>query len=129
MLDLALVPAALAALVHVGIFWLESVAWTRPATRRIFGIASEDDARVTRALAFNQGFYNLFLAIVTLTGIVLVLADAAAPGAALLLAGCGSMTAAAVVLVATSRRYARAAAIQGALPAVTVALTCVALAT
>ncbi|WP_062308223.1 DUF1304 domain-containing protein [Demequina subtropica] len=116
MLVAACVLAGLAALVHVYIFWLESVAWMRPATRRVFGIESEDDARATRALAFNQGFYNLFLALVTAVGIVLLLVDEGAPGAALIYAGCGSMVLAALVLVAGSRAYGSAAAKQGTLP-------------
>ncbi|WP_062526704.1 DUF1304 domain-containing protein [Demequina rhizosphaerae] len=116
MLAAAMVLAGLAALVHVAIFWLESVAWMRPETRRVFGIASEDDARVTRTLAYNQGFYNLFLAVVAAVGIVLLAAGSTAAGAALVYAGCGSMAAAAVVLVSGSRAYARAVAFQGVLP-------------
>ena len=118
----ALALAGLAAVGHVGIFWLESIAWMRPATRRLFGIASEDDARVTRALAFNQGFYNLFLAVVTAVGIAFTAVGSASTGVPLIYAGCGSMVAAAVVLVATSRRYARAALAQGLVPAAAVAL-------
>ncbi|MFS2241020.1 DUF1304 family protein [Microbacterium sp. OR16] len=33
---------------------------------------SAADAETTRALAFNQGFYNLFLDVATLLGVVLV---------------------------------------------------------
>ncbi len=66
--------AVLAGLVHVYIFFLESVAWTSPRVRRVFGIASESEAQATRTLAFNQGFYNLFLAIGAILGVVLVLA-------------------------------------------------------
>ncbi|MDN4475863.1 DUF1304 domain-containing protein [Demequina sp. SYSU T00192] len=116
MLAAAMVLAGLAALVHVYIFWLESVVWMRPATRRVFRIASEDDARTTRALAYNQGFYNLFLAVVTVVGIVLLATGSTPAGAALVYAGSGSMVAAALVLVSGSRAYARAAAIQGTLP-------------
>nr|WP_233605824.1 DUF1304 family protein [Micromonospora sp. Llam0] len=36
--------------------------WTAPRTRAVFGVRSEQDALTTRALAFNQGFYNLFRA-------------------------------------------------------------------
>jgi len=127
MLAAALVLAGLAALVHVAIFWLESIAWMRPQTRRVFGMASEDDARLTRPLAFNQGFYNLFLAVIAAVGIVLAAGEATAAGAALVFAGCGSMAAAAVVLLATSRRFARAAAVQGVLPGLAVALLAAAL--
>ncbi|MBB5511754.1 hypothetical protein HD598_000441 [Neomicrococcus aestuarii] len=45
------------------------MAWTKPKIRATFGI-SEAEALATKEMAFNQGFYNLFLAIVTVTGIV-----------------------------------------------------------
>jgi putative membrane protein len=57
----ALVFAALAALVHVYIWVLESLLWTAPRTRAVFG-TSEEEAATTKLLALNQGFYNLFLA-------------------------------------------------------------------
>ena len=61
--------AALAAVVHVYIFVLESILWTAPKTRATFGVKSEEEALTTKPLAFNQGFYNLFLAIVSVIGI------------------------------------------------------------
>lgn len=51
----------------------------------------------TRELAFNQGFYNLFLAAVTGIGIVAWVAGSGVVGASLMLAGVGSMAAAALV--------------------------------
>ena len=107
--------AGLAALVHVYIFALESLLWSRPATRRTFGLRDAEESRVTRPLAFNQGFYNLFLAILVALGIVLVATGALAIGATLVFAGAGSMVAAGVVLMASSPRLARAALVQ-ALP-------------
>jgi putative membrane protein len=71
-------------------------------------------------MAYNQGYYNLFLAVVTIVGIVLVVADRDDAGWALLLAGCGSMVAAALVLVSTGSGYVRAAATQGTIPALAV---------
>jgi putative membrane protein len=121
----ALVAAALAALLHVYIFVMESVLWTTPRVRATFGITSDAQAEHTKPLALNQGFYNLFLAIVTLVGVVLVIAGGGGPaseaspaGLALLLAGTGSMLAAALVLLATDRTKARAAATQGLFPLV-----------
>ena len=64
--------AFLAAALHVFIFTMESVTWTRPATWKRFSIESQDHAEITRSLAYNQGFYNLFLAAGALTGIGLV---------------------------------------------------------
>ena len=77
----ALVAAALAAALHVYIFVLESVLWTAPRTRATFGITSDAQAEHTRPLAFNQGFYNLFLAVVTAVGVVLVASGGASPPA------------------------------------------------
>jgi putative membrane protein len=114
MLLVACVLAGLAALVHVYIFVLESVRWTDPATRRVFG-TTEETAAITAPLAYNQGFYNLFLAIGTAVGIALVPSDK--PGCLALIAfGTGSMLAAALVLVTSDRSKIRAAVVQGLLP-------------
>lgn len=119
MITAGLVFAALAALLHVYIFVLESFAWTTPRTRAVFGTTVEE-AQTTKMLAFNQGFYNLFLAVVTAVGITIVLLGHRGVGAALILAGVGSMLAAAVVLLASSPDKARAAITQGAFPLVAV---------
>ena len=71
MLIVALVLAGLAALIHVYIFVLESLRWEHPATRAVFGTSAET-AAMTKPLAYNQGFYNLFLAVVTGVGIAIV---------------------------------------------------------
>ena len=113
--------AGLAALIHVYIFVLESVRWTHPSTRRVFGMSAES-AEATRPMAFNQGFYNLFLAIVSVVGIVLLSIGASAPGVALMLAGTGSMLAAALVLILSDRSKARAASVQGVFPLLAVVL-------
>ena len=126
MVGTALVFAALAALLHVYIFVLESLRWTAPRTRATFGTTAQE-AEITKPLAFNQGFYNLFLAVVTVAGIVAVVASHRAVGAALIFAGAGSMAAAAVVLVASSPDKARAAAIQGTFPTIAVILLAVGL--
>ncbi|WP_445256899.1 DUF1304 domain-containing protein [Nocardioides aurantiacus] len=116
----AAVPAVLAGLLHVYIFVLESVRWEDPATRRTFGTTAEQ-AAATREMAYNQGFYNLFLAVVTLVGVVL-LGPVREAGVALVVAGTGSMLAAALVLVTSDRTRARPAAVQGTLPAVALLL-------
>ena len=90
--------AVLAGLIHVYIFFLESVIWTSPQARRIFGIASETEAVATRSLAFNQGFYNLFLAIGAILGVVLVLAGNTVSGWTLVVFSTASMLGAAVIL-------------------------------
>ena len=116
MLVVALLAAGMAALVHVYIFVLESLRWSEPATRKVFGTTAET-AAVTAPLAFNQGFYNLFLALGVGAGALLVGVGSDA-GVPLLVFGCGSMLAAALVLLLSDRTKARAALVQGALPAV-----------
>ncbi len=117
--------AGLAALVHVYIFVLESITWTSPRTRATFGIASEADAQTMRELAFNQGFYNLFLAIFTAAGVILHLLGAPWLGSVLILVGTSSMVAAAVVLVSRSPAKLRAALVQGLFPLVAVVLVAI----
>ena len=100
----ALVTAALAALVHVYVFVLESVRFVTPATMRTFGIRSVEDAETMRPWAFNQGFYNLFLAIETAAGVVAVVAGARTVGLTLVVAGTASMLLAAAVLIGSDPR-------------------------
>ncbi|BBZ66899.1 membrane protein [Mycolicibacterium insubricum] len=120
MITAGLILAALAALLHVYIFVMESLTWTSPRTRATFGTTA-DEAQTTKALAFNQGFYNLFLAIVATVGIVAVASGHTAVGAALVFAGIGSMAAAALVLLLSSPERARAAITQGTLPVLGIA--------
>ena len=119
--------AALAALLHVYIFVMESLTWTSPRTRATFGTTPEE-AGTTKLLAFNQGFYNLFLAIVTAIGIVAMCLGHTSVGAALAFAGVGSMLAAAAVLLASSPDKARAAVTQGTFPLIAVVLLALGLA-
>lgn len=119
----ATVFAVLAALLHVYIFVMESVQWTQPRIWKRFGVADQAAAETTRPMAYNQGFYNLFLALGAVLGLVLFWAgeketttDAA--GRALVLFALGSMVAAALVLMTSGRRYLRPALIQGTLPLV-----------
>lgn len=121
MLTAGLIFAALAALLHVYIFVMESLTWTSPRTRATFGTTAEE-AETTKLLAFNQGFYNLFLAVVGGVGIVAIALQHNAVGAALILAGVGSMAAAAVVLLVSAPEKARAAVTQGAFPVIAIVL-------
>lgn len=83
---------------------------------------SEEEAITTQPLAFNQGFYNLFLAIVSAVGIVIAATGSASVGIALVLAGAGSMVAAGLVLILSSPDKARAAVVQMLFPAIAVVL-------
>lgn len=114
MLTVALVLAGLAALVHLSIFWLESLAFGTVG-RKAFGVGAED-AAVMKPWAFNQGFYNLFLAIGTTIGIAVQHSNRDA-GIALVLLGVGSMLAAATVLITSDPGKARGAVVQGTFPA------------
>ena len=124
---LATVFAALAALLHVYIFVMESVQWTQPKVWRRFAVADQAAADATKPMAYNQGFYNLFLAAGAIIGLVLLWAGAGDPavrlgGFILTLFSLGSMLAAALVLITTGRRYLRAAVAQGTLPLIGIML-------
>jgi len=125
---LALILAAVAGLLHVLFFTLESLRWREPSTWRTFGLTSQEDADTTAPLAYNQGFYNLFLAIGTFVGIAVVAFSDTRDvvGWTLVVFACGSMLAAALVLISTGRSYARAAAIQGVPALLAVVLSLVA---
>ena len=118
---LATVFGVLAALLHVYIFVMESVQWTRPRIWKRFGVRDQASADAMKGMAYNQGFYNLFLAVGAVLGVVLVWtgADGTAAdvaGRTLVLFSLGSMTAAALILLSTGRSYLRAALVQGTLP-------------
>ena len=109
--------AALAGLIHVLFFCMESLWWTRPAVYRRFR-STEAQAQTTRNLAFNQGFYNLFLAAGIFGGLLLIGTGHYRGGMILIAWNCLSMLAAAVVLAASSPKMIRAALIQGLPPLV-----------
>lgn len=128
MVTAALIFATLAAVLHVYIFTMESLTWTSKRTRATFGTTVEE-AETTKLLAFNQGFYNLFLAIVSGVGIAAMFTGHRDVGAALVFAGVGSMAAAAVVLLLSARDKARAAVTQGLFPVIAIVLLLVGLLT
>ena len=104
--------AVVAALIHVWFFLMESVWFMQPRVYERFGLATAEQAAIVRSFAYNQGFYNLFLAVGA--GIGLALAATGNPGAGAILVAfaCGSMVAAGVVLFLHNPRFLRAAAIQ-----------------
>jgi len=108
----AVLAAVVAALIHVWFFVMESLWFMRPSIWQRFGINSDAEARIVRAFAYNQGFYNLFLAAGVAIGLGLVVAGDATAGRAVVLFACGSMVAAGVVLVLHKRDLLRAGAIQ-----------------
>jgi putative membrane protein len=113
---LTVVFAILAALVHVLIFTMESVLWAAPSIWRRFGLSSQAEADVVEPMAFNQGFYNLFLALAVVLGLLLLGWGNPIAGKWVLLVALSSMVLASVILVVTSRRMWRAALVQGVAP-------------
>ena len=111
MIGIGLALAGIAAAIHVYIFVMESLTWTSARTRATFG-TSREEAEATKELAFNQGFYNLFLAVLVVLGIVLYATDRQDVGLTLVVAGAGSMVAAGLVLILSSPSKARAALVQ-----------------
>jgi putative membrane protein len=125
MVIVAQIVAALAAALHV-MFWVfESVLWSRPAIHQKFGVSSAERAEIVRPMAYNQGFYNLALAIGVLVGVVLVGMDGdqGVVGKTLIIFGAGCMAFAGAVLVSSGARYLRAASIQFVPAALAVILT------
>ena len=69
--------AVLAAL-HTYIWYLESIAWTTPTARKVFGTSPRRPR--PRVPAYNQGFYNLFLAVLIVAGLIAYAVDAPVVG-------------------------------------------------
>lgn len=122
MLIIGFVFAAVTALLHAYFFALESLLWRRLSTRKIFGIRSEEEARVTERLAFNQGFYNLFLALMILIGVSAFFLNDPTIGLTLVFAGCAFAVAAGLVLLVSSPRKYQAALVQGVPPVLAMVL-------
>ena len=110
--------AFLAAALHVLIFCMESLWFMQPRVHKRFGAGTTADAEARRLFAFNQGFYNLFLAIGAFVGLgILQLGGNTTVGETLVLFSTACMFSAAVVLYfSAGRPMLRAAAIQGIFP-------------
>ncbi|MDO9354264.1 MAG: DUF1304 domain-containing protein [Solirubrobacteraceae bacterium] len=118
--------AGIAAALHVLFFYLESVAFTKGSTYKSFGLATKEEADVVKPMALNQGFYNLFLAIGVVVGLVvgeyrlsdgMRYGEGFVDGTALVGFGCAVMVGAAIVLLISSKgKLLRGALIQGVAP-------------
>lgn len=110
--------ALLAALLHVMLSGMESVWFMRSAVYRRFGAKTVEDAQARRLFAFNQGFYNLFLALGVLAGLALLhVGGNAVVGRTLVLFGCACMAGAGIVLfLSAGRRMLLAAVMQAIFP-------------
>lgn len=123
MLTAAAVFAALAALLHVYFWVLESLTFTTKG-RKVFGVPAED-VEAVKPWALNQGYYNLFLAIGAFVGAALTICDGCQAGRALLWFTMATMLGAALVLIATDRKMLKGALVQGTFPAIALALLAV----
>ncbi|MDF1477826.1 DUF1304 domain-containing protein [Leifsonia sp. H3M29-4] len=109
----------LAAVIHIVIFFMESILWSKPAVWKRFGLKTQQEADIVKPMAFNQGFYNVFLAIGAGVGLVMLgSAQWSQGGIAIAIFACASMVLAALVLITSSPKLARAAALQGVAPLV-----------
>ena len=113
---ISLVLASLAGLLHVYFFLLESVLFRKPFAHRTFGVRDPAEVETLAFSMLNQGFYNLFLAVGTLIGVVGTVRGWEPQGPTLVVFCCAFMVAAALVLVVARPRMARAALVQGLLP-------------
>ncbi|PIP94931.1 MAG: epimerase [Bdellovibrio sp. CG12_big_fil_rev_8_21_14_0_65_39_13] len=100
--------AIISALIHILFFTLESVVFTKKLGRTIFRM-TEEQAQANRLFAFNQGFYNLFLALGIFASISL-------EKEALLIFCLSSMFLAGIVLVFSSKELWRGTVIQSIPP-------------
>jgi putative membrane protein len=111
----------LAGAFHLAVFVLESLLFTRPSTYRRFLVPNETEAAIAQPWAFNQGFYNLFLALGALGGLI----AGGEKGHAIALFACACMAGAGLVLVASNRKMVRSAALQAGPPIVALVLAAV----
>jgi putative membrane protein len=105
----------LATLFHVYVFKLESFTWRKPKTWKTFGISSQERADIIAPMALNQGFYNLFLAIGSGAGLVM-LGFNSVIALTLISFSALSMTGAGMVLFFSVKTSRRAAIIQAGPP-------------
>jgi len=104
-----------AGMLHIYFFKLESIDWLKPKTWKSFGLASQENAEIIRPMAFNQGFYNLFLALGALMGVILLSVNTTV-GFTLMFFSAGSMVLAGLVLLMSVRNSRRAAMLQSLPP-------------
>ena len=117
---IASLAALLAAAFHVLFFVLESVTFSQPSVAARFGLTTPEQIAAVRPMAFNQGFYNLFLAIGIAGGLALVAGGSVDAGRAVVLFACSCMAGAGLVLLSTNRRFVRSAAIQAVPPLIAI---------
>jgi putative membrane protein len=116
MMALSMIFFAIAAIVHLFIFYMESIAWGTEKANKVFRLTQES-AKDQKLFAYNQGFYNLFLAIQVIVGLIIMQqSQSTLMGKTLCLAGSASMVGAAIVLFTSAPHLKRAVLIQGLPP-------------
>ena len=121
----AQIAAVLGAAFHVLFFILESVTFSQPSVAARFGLTTPEQIAAVRPMAFNQGFYNLFLAVGIVGGLALIASGSVDAGRAIVLFACACMVGAGLVLLSTNRRFARSAAIQAVPPLIAIVVALV----
>ena len=111
---------SIAGLLHVVFFLMESVFFMNEKIYTRFRFETLEQAEIVQSFAYNQGWYNLFLAIAAFIGVFG--ATKLKPNVANTLAmyACFSMLGAALVLITSSIEMARAAVIQGMPPLIAI---------
>ena len=109
---IAQVFVVVAGVFHLAVFAMESLLFRKPSTYKRFRVKDDAEAAVARPWAFNQGFYNLFLALGALGGLI----AGGDKGHAIAMFACACMAGAGIVLIASDRRMAQAAASQAVPP-------------
>lgn len=112
------ISAVVAALFHLLAFVLESLLFMRPAVHKRFNARTTEEAQSARLFAFNQGFYNLFLTLGCLCGLVLWYQGIETVGSTLVMFTCASMFGAGCVLFYSSPKMLRVALYQAIPPAI-----------
>ncbi len=102
----------MAALLHVVFFCLESLLWQNPEVMKSFH-QEASQAASTALMAFNQGFYNLFLAIGMAIGLVLLTKKNPTVGKTLVFYISAVMLGAALVLLYSAPQMLRGVLAQG----------------
>ncbi len=115
--------ALLGAAIHVWFFVVESLLFGRPGVAARFGLRTEEQIAAVRPMAFNQGFYNLFLAIGIAAGVAQIASGAEVAGRAVALFCCLCMLWAGIILLVTSRRFLQAALVQLVPPLIAIVAT------
>ena len=107
--------AVVAALFHVAAFVMESLLFDRPAVQRIL-VGRPEPAAGVRLWAFNQGFYNLFLAAGPVAGLIAAWTGHESVGRALVVYSCAFMAGCGVVLFISNPKLWRGMVGQSAPP-------------